>query len=56
MAMYGVLEPKSDVGRLYIKRKGRSRGLVTIKCCVREEGNSLGIYVDNFEENSSGDL
>ena len=51
MTMYGALHPKSDVDRLYIKRKEGGRGLMSVECCVREEENSLGFYVANSEEN-----
>ena len=49
--MYGALHPKSDVDRLYIKRKEGGRGLMSVEHCVREEENSLGFYVVNSEEN-----
>ena len=42
---------KSDVDRLYIKRKEGGRGLTSLEHCVREEENSLGFYVVNSEEN-----
>ena len=51
MAMYGGLQPKSDVDRLYVKRKEGGRGLISVRQCVREEENSLGSYVANSEEN-----
>ena len=51
MTMYGALHPNSDVDRLYIKRKEGGRGLMSVERCAREEGNSLGFYVDNSEEN-----
>ena len=51
MTMYGALHPKSDVNRLYIKRKEGGRGLMSVEHCVREEENSLGFYVVNSEEN-----
>ena len=51
MTIYGALHPKSDVDRLYIKRKERVRGLASVERCVREEENSLGFYVANSEEN-----
>ena len=51
MTMYGALHPKSDVERLYIKRKEGGRGLMSVEHCVREEENSLGFYVVNSEEN-----
>ena len=49
--MYGALHPKSDVDRLFIKRKEGGRGLMSVEHCVREEENSLGFYVVNSEEN-----
>ena len=49
--MYGALHPKSDVDRLYIKRKEGIRDLMSLQCCVREEENSLGFYVAKSEEN-----
>ena len=51
MTRYGVLHPKSDVDRLYIKRKDGGRGLISVERCVREQENSLGFYVANSEEN-----
>ena len=56
MTMYGVLYPKSDVDRLYIKRNEGGRGLMSVERCVREEENSLGFYVANSEEYSSREL
>ena len=49
--MYGALHLKSDVDRLYIKRKEGGRGLISVEHCVKEEQNSLGFYVANSEEN-----
>ena len=51
MTMYGALHPKSDVDRLYVKRKEGGRGLTSVEHCVREEENSFGFYVVNSEEN-----
>ena len=51
MTMHGALHPKSDVDRLYIKRKEGDRGLMSVERCVREEENSMGFYVANSEEN-----
>ena len=52
MTMYGALHPnKSDVDRLYIKRKEGGRGLMSVECCIKEEQNSLGFYGANSEEN-----
>ena len=50
MAIYGALHPKSDVDRLYIKRKEGRKGLINVERCVREEENSLGFHVANSEE------
>ena len=51
MIMYGGLHPKSDVDRLYVKRKEGGRDLISVERCIREEENSLGFYVANSEEN-----
>ena len=37
MTMHGVLHWKSDVDRLYIKRKEGGTGLMGLKRCFREE-------------------
>ena len=51
MTKYGALHPKSDVDRLYIKRKEGGTGLMSVELCVREEENGLGFYVANSGEN-----
>ena len=51
MAVFRALHSKSDVDKLYVKRKERGRGLMSVERCVKEEGNSLGFYVANSEEN-----
>ena len=51
MTIYGGLHPKSDVDRLYVKRKEGGRGLISVERCIREEENSLGFYVAKSEEN-----
>ena len=48
--MYEALNPKSDVDRLYIKRKGGGKGLMSVERCIREGENSLRFYVANSEE------
>ena len=48
--MYGGLHPKSDVYRLYLKRKHGGRGLISIEMCLRLEGNNLGMYVCGSNE------
>ena len=50
MTMYGAFHPKSDVDRLYLKRHGGGRGLISIENCVRGEENSSGLYVMNSAE------
>ena len=37
--------------RFYKKRKKGGRSLVSVEHCIREEENSVGSYVANFEEN-----
>ena len=51
MTMYGALHPKSDVDRLYIKRKEGGRCLMSVERCVKEEENNLVFCVANSEEN-----
>ena len=48
--MYGALPPKSDVDRLYLKRKHGGRGLISIEMCLRLEENNLGMYVCGSNE------
>ena len=54
MTTYGGLHPKSDIDRLHVKRNEGGRGLISVERCIREEENSLGIYVTNSEENLIG--
>ena len=49
MTMYGGLHPKSDVDKLYVKRKEGGRGLISVERCIREEENSLAFCVANSE-------
>ena len=51
MTMYGGLDTKSDVDRLYGERKEGGRGLISVEWCIRKEENSLGFYVANLEQN-----
>ena len=37
LTMYGALHPKSDIDRLYLKRKHVGRGLISIEMCVSSE-------------------
>ena len=50
LTMYGAFHPKSDIDRLYLKRKNGGRGLVSIETCVRLEENNLGLYVRESNE------
>ena len=50
LRMYGALHPKSDINRLYLKRKHGGRGLICIETRVRSEENNLGLYVRELNE------
>ena len=45
LTIYGALHPKSDIDRLYMKRRHGGRGLISIEMCVKSEENNLGLYV-----------
>ena len=46
----GALHPKSDIDRLYFKRKHGGRALISIEMCIRLEENNLGLYVRGSNE------
>ena len=48
--IYEELHPKSDVGRLYIPRKGGGRGWIAIEDCVELAVRCLEVYVHGSEE------
>ena len=50
MTMYGELQPKSNVTRLYIKRKEEGRGLMSVRQCVTEEEKSVVCYSASSQE------
>ena len=50
LTMYGAFHPKSDIDRLYLKRKHGGRGLISIEMCLRLEENNLGMYVRGSNE------
>ena len=52
LTMYGALNPKSDVDRLYIPRKKGGRGLAGCEKSVKAEVNSIGwyMYICNSDE------
>ena len=50
LTMYGVLHPKSDIDRLYLKRKHGGRSLISIEICIRLKENNLDLYVRGLNE------
>ena len=50
LTMYGALHSKSDIDRLYLKRKHSGGGLFSIETCVRSEENNLGLYLRESNE------
>ena len=48
--IYKALQPKSDVGRLYIPRKEGGRGLISIEGCVELAIRGLEVHVHGSEE------
>ena len=50
VTMYGVLHPKSDIDRLYLKRKHGGRALISIEICIRLEENNSDLYVRGLNE------
>ena len=50
MTIYGALHPKSDIDRLYLKRKHGERRLISIEMCVRLEENNLSLYLRGSNE------
>ena len=42
LTMYGAIHPKSDINKIYMKRKEGGRGLISVEQCVKGEENSLG--------------
>ena len=43
LTMSGTLHPKSDIDRVYLKRKHGGRGLISIKICVRSDEKKKGL-------------
>ena len=48
--MYRGLHPRSSVGKLYIPRAQRARGLLSVKVCVEPERSNLFDYAANNNE------
>ena len=51
LTMYGTLHPKSDIDRVYLKRKHGGRGLISIKMCVRWHEKKKGLGLKKKENN-----
>ena len=50
LTIYGTLHPKSDIDRLYMKRKHGGKGLISIEMCVwSEENNWLCTCMDRMQ-------
>ena len=49
MTLYGALQPKSYVDRLYLARQKRGRGLISCEMCVKAYKNNIW-YVRNSNE------
>ena len=50
MTMNGSLNPRGNVGRLYLPRKEGGRGFISCKKCVNVEVQSLDKYLSESEE------
>ena len=56
MTIYGALHPKSNVDRLYLKKKERGRGMMSVERCVRE-GKMVWVFMlPILKKTSSGEL
>ena len=45
-----ALHPKSNVASIYIRRRSRGRGLISVKECCAAELRSTDFYLANSEE------
>ena len=50
MSAYHAIHPKSNVQKIYIKRKEGGRGLSSVEECIARELRSLHHYIVNSEE------
>ena len=48
--IYGALQPRSDVDRIYVRRKEGAEGLISIENCVELAIRGLKVYVHGNEE------
>ena len=53
MTMNKELQPRSDVGQLYVSRKYGGRGLIGYENSVKSEENKLGWYVKKKKNNKN---
>ena len=51
ISLHSAFHLKSGVDRLYLTRREGGRGLISIQHCVRDEENSLRLYVKNSAKN-----
>ena len=49
--MHKGLHPKSDVDRLYVRRKEGGKGLMSCESTIRSVENNLGLYLKNSNKN-----
>ena len=50
LTIYSAFHPKSNVKRLYMRRKQGGRGLISLRDCVDAEIRNLHEYIANNEE------
>ena len=48
--IYGALQPRSDVDRIYVRRKEGAEGLISIENCVELAIRGLKVHVHGIEE------
>ena len=50
LTIYRAYHPQNDKGQLYVQRKARGRGLISVEDAVNIEINTLITYTDNSKE------
>ena len=50
LVKHGALHPKSNVQRIYMKRKSGGRGLISVEECIANEMRSIHHYLVNSDE------
>ena len=48
LTIYGAFHPKSNINRLYLKRKLGGRGLISVKECIESEVRNMQHYIANI--------